>query len=392
MKRKVFTIGVAVLLMGAVIVGVTGGPVVEDPKSSFDCNLSTEQQGVLVSEYKNGTVKLNMPQVLTGVSTINYSTYVKKPGWAVIPKDNLDQEVATTNPCLKNPEYKPGKEFNGTVYTGPNFVYIYENQTGMNITKFETHGATVRIYEPGNTNLPEFGRESVIKSYAYARSQLSTNKDEITVFVTPEKYGAYGMHWSSGEDGSLIWVADSIVANLNTSSVWVHEYVHSQQEFGTDEHLTWFVEGSAEYLSTKYSINSHSVSNESAYYALKSHDYYTGTLYEPESWEYDEIAYFEGELVAMYMDYSLQQNNSSLEEMIYWMNEQEGEVSYAEFRDEFEKRTSTETAEMLDKYVKTQASPEIKTEHLQTQPGSRVPLSELLSDNTTMETFDNSTK
>jgi len=88
----------------------------------------------------------------------------------------------------------------------------------------------------------------------------------VRIFVSPEQPGdtlGFVSEWENE-----IVVVDRTV-QIPTSTLWIHEYVHTVQDFRAQPDMWWFSEASAEYLSFRIAV-------ESGYISPIEHDYLLG--------------------------------------------------------------------------------------------------------------------
>lgn len=138
----------------------------------------------------------------------------------------------------------------------------------------------------------------------------------VRIFVSPEQPGdAYGF---------VMWLDNEIVvvdrtAWRPTSTVWIHEYIHTVQGFRPKPNMSWFYEASAEYLSLRIAV-------EHGYIRPAEYDYLLGEGAQ----EFDmsmvaspqrDVAYQRGAVVLSQLDLELHEtHNQSVVSMLQEMN------------------------------------------------------------------------
>lgn len=115
------------------------------------------------------------------------------------------------------------------------------------------HGQHFRLVIPDAADLVE-SPTTILDNVAYASEQLQVGeRDEEVVMIaapTSEEFQWSHNGWASG---STFWVRDD--SHIKSSNnVWIHEYVHTRQDFNATQDSNWFVEGSAEYYAALYTL------------------------------------------------------------------------------------------------------------------------------------------
>ena len=112
--------------------------------------------------------------------------------------------------------------------------------------RHEAHGQTFRLIVPAAAHLEEDPGE-IFASLAHASDAMRVgNRDgEVFVVAAPTgevQWGVRGLQTG----GADMWVRD--VERLDdVNNVWLHEYVHSRQDYETAAGARWFTEGAAVY-------------------------------------------------------------------------------------------------------------------------------------------------
>lgn len=214
---------------------------------------------------------------------------------------------------------------------------------------------TIRVVAPCNTQSKvESARVASQVANASEALDVGHRHDETTLFAAERGPKAGGRYYHRGD--AVVRASHSSDASRST---WIHEYVHSRQDFRTVNDMKWFVEASATYYSVELRRQSGSFSNEqyNRAFAVARTGIHNGVLTDSDGPHYQK-----GALVLHELDRRIKASgeNSSLEDVFYRLNagyDDEG-VSYEEFRTIVAEESDTSTAQWLDEHVRTDANPE----------------------------------
>lgn len=156
-------------------------------------------------------------------------------GWGWTASEDID---VTTDRRIAGP---------GVVKDG--FAFLGEHDIRMK----SANGQRFRLVIPKAANLTE-SPAAILNNITYASRKLRVGeRDEDVVMIaapTPD-----GINWSHGGTAhdSVFWAIDE--ARLDhPGNTWIHEYVHTRQDFNQEKDFSWFVEGSAEYYAALYTL------------------------------------------------------------------------------------------------------------------------------------------
>lgn len=88
--------------------------------------------------------------------------------------------------------------------------------------------------------------------YASDRLQVGGRDNKVIMIAAPSSNQLQWAHGGTAHD-SIFWVQDSIKVD-SPNNAWVHEYIHTRQNFNTTEDFEWFIEASAEYYAALYTL------------------------------------------------------------------------------------------------------------------------------------------
>lgn len=167
---------------------------------------------------------------------------------------------------------------------------------------------------------------------------VGNSYDKVVFFVSPSTLsgGRGGFTISEyGEPQNEIVVSDQQLL-ISPTQTWVHEYIHTRQDFVASKEAIWINEGIAEYYTARIMLESGSI-------APRAYDFW---LTEADRKQGDESlvgvrtqasAYHKGGLIIAFLDRALQSRGSSFMEVYTWMNMQDG-ITWDQILKQSEKR------------------------------------------------------
>ena len=169
--------------------------------------------------------------------------------------------------------------------TGDVIAFLGDHETYTH----EAHGQRFRLIVPDHATLRE-GPEDVLASLGDASGRLRVGTRDETVFVVAAPtgqvdWGVRGLQTG----GSDMWVRD--LERLNVpENVWLHEYVHTRQEYTASPDLQWFTEGTATYYAALLALEQDRITFSQFRDSLATGErtrFETAVLTEPATWEHN---------------------------------------------------------------------------------------------------------
>jgi hypothetical protein len=223
--------------------------------------------------------------------------YVDTGAWALVKSPRLgvtysgagQRQPVRTDQSVDG----PGVAGDGVLFLGP-----------VETTTREAAGQRIRLAVPEAADLRE-SRADVLDSLAgTARTMtLGPADDEVLAIAAPTdgvEYGSTGLQ----RGPSTFWVRD--VQRLDSpENVWVHEYVHTRQEYRPTERTRWSYEGMADYYAASRALRAGRIN----YSQFRRHlrigtrpRYADVTLAEPYTWRGTSAHYWKGALAFAAID------------------------------------------------------------------------------------------
>ncbi|WP_435195461.1 hypothetical protein [Natronomonas sp. EA1] len=191
------------------------------------------------------------------------------------------------------------------------------------------NGQTFHLVAPAGTGLDA---PAVLDTYASVSARLAVGDRDtaVRVFALPPPARGGGEAFIRSDEA---WVnAGSPMDSAN--NVWIHEYVHTRQEFRLTGEMAWFTEASAEYYAARLAYEEGHIS-QAEYEAYVSRPGFEGAaLGDRDTWASQRVPYVAGVRTLAELDERIRDSSGgerSLDDVFRMMNEHEGEVSYEEF-------------------------------------------------------------
>ena len=209
---------------------------------------------------------------------------------------------------------------------------------------------TVRIVSPAGTRVgPDEDALASAIGDAADRLDVGDRGDEVVLFALGSPARRGGESFPVHDEA---WVnADAPLDDPN--SVWLHEYVHTRQDFRLAPEMRWFREASAEYYAARLAYEQDRISRA----AMEEHiggSPTTAALTTPASWEDPHAPYTKGARVLALVDRKIRLSTDgerSLEDVFRRLNAHEGAVTYADFTDAVAAVAGHRMDGWLDRYV-----------------------------------------
>jgi hypothetical protein len=218
------------------------------------------------------------------------------------------------------------------------------------------NGQQFRIATPDESHIGP-ATDEILSSLATASRQLQVgDRDErLTLFAVPDPARSGGESFPARDEA---WVnAGSTLDSPN--NVWIHEYVHTRQEFRLGEDMEWFREASAEYYAARLTYEQGRISDRELTQHFAGPQYERTRLADRGTWEDARVPYVKGARVLAVLDQNIRESTDgerSLQDVFRRMNEHDGRVTYTDFRAIVSDVAGTSMHAWLDRYVQDTGS------------------------------------
>lgn len=194
---------------------------------------------------------------------------------------------------------------------------------------------------------------------ASSHLEIGPTNNRVLAIAAPAKQSNWGPSGTQfGDEG--FWTLDNIrLAHPNNT--WIHEYVHTRQQFESDDSMVWFVEGTANYFSAWMGVKQDLIEFEEFL------SYFTGTttpdaiLAHPSTWETSQTKYTKGAIVTAAFAAELRSRTNGEVDLMAVHRElcnRDKEISYNDFCSIVSKMGVPRITGWLDRYVAGSNLPE----------------------------------
>ncbi len=249
-----------------------------------------------------------------------------------------------------DPENRITAETNASTdyhYAG-RYLFLGEHE----LRRVSTPEQTVAVVIPEAAGLEVPSSQTLDLVFHAATLDVGGRDETVTMFYAPEPLAQNGL--SDGE--AAFWVGAS-----RTDSVYIHEYVHTRQNYSPSRAMNWIDEGSADYYEYRLYLETNR-STYDAFHARMNRSVDGVNLTNPETYDSENIGdYVEGRRVLAALDYRIRNatdKRRSLDDVFERMNE-EDVLTYDEFVRIVEDVSGEEMEPWLDRYLLTDRSPDV---------------------------------
>jgi PGF-CTERM protein len=244
-------------------------------------------------------------------------------------------------------------------------------------TTREGHDQRFRLVEAAAADL-EADREAVLDNLEYAseRLRIGEKDDEVIVFVVPTAnvdWGATGVQRGDSD----MWVRDG-EGLANPKNTWIHEYVHTLQEYERTEETRWTIEGMADYYAALLSFEQGAIDYEAFGDRMadgRAGDVSDVELVDPGTWASNSGNYDKGALVFAHLDRRLRtETDTSIGGVVAGFNREDQELTHEQFLDAVEAAGGSDLRAEAARYTETTAAPSLwsRQEHVEAFGGPDV--------------------
>lgn len=228
----------------------------------------------------------------------------------------------------------------------------------VNIETWHVQNEQFRLVEPRIVSLDTDAiRSSLTVS---ARSlKIGGRSEVVTLFGAPDPMYSGGRAY-----GDSAWIHETSPVN-NVNNVWVHEYVHTRQEWSVSPEMEWLSEASAEYYAAVAAYRQGSVTFPVFYEHVSSDEGASVVLSDDDAADETNAEYTKGSRVVAALDRKIRlatDGSRTFEDVLYLMNRHDERITYTKFQGMVEKVAGESMDDWLDRYVTTEAAPEVTRE------------------------------
>ena len=239
------------------------------------------------------------------------------------------------------------------------YLGLYEEHTGA------AAGQEFRLVVPEAADLRE-DPEDIIETLESASERLAIGERDSGVFVVAAPTGEH--RWAPAGlqrgDGGDMWVRDAEPLGTNRDT-WVHEYVHTRQQYTLTAETRWTIEGMADYYAALLSYESGAIAYDAFRDRLEegaADEYADVRLADPATWEVTDADYDRGMLVFAHLDLLLRtEADASIDGVLAGVNDRERELTQRRFLNAIEAAGGSDIRAAAERYAETTDVPPIAT-------------------------------
>lgn len=271
-------------------------------------------------------------------------TFVDTGEWAVVrcPPRELSWRY-------RGPELSVTREFvvdgEGICSSDGSIVYLGPHET----YRHRAGGQSIRLVVPEAANSVMSPTE-ILRTVGHAASLLEVGgrNDSVLAIAVPTNVNWSAPGLQSGENG--FWVrADSRVASR--SNTWVHEYVHTRQEWDPHSTTRWLNEGTTKYYAALCTFLQGRITFDTFHTHISTTRDAGADLTDPTTWSDGNAHYTKGRRVVAGLDVEIKRRTDharSFQEVFAYLNRCD-ELTHADF----ETAVATVVDEPMDGWIET---------------------------------------
>ena len=281
--------------------------------------------------------------------------FVDTGGWALLkyPPINTSWRYSGSNLDLRR-DYEVRQE--GVVSSDGSIVYLGPHDK----KEFRAGGQLFRVVIPERASLkPSFSNVRSSLSYAAKNLEVGGKNDGVVIVVAPSdiNWGWGGLQ--SGVNG--FWVVDSSRVN-HANNTWIHEYVHTRQEWNRDNSTQWLIEGTTNYYAALLAYHEGRIPFSAFHRYISTDRHSNSVLVDPSQWTSSNAHYTKGRRVTAALDAQVRRETGgekSFMRVFRKMNNVDEALSHQKLEDIIRDVVGHSLSGWLSKYVKGTHTPDI---------------------------------
>lgn len=255
--------------------------------------------------------------------------YVDTGEWALVRKPRLSHWVRWI--ATEDMKIDRSTSVRGEGAVGEVMVFLGSHEEFSHAA----HDQTFQLVVPEVANLEE-SPDDIFDSLEHASESIRVGARDERVFVVAVPTEAVEWAVRGLQTGpSDMWIEDD--ERLDTAdNIWLHEYIHTRQDYDTTDDMRWFTEGSATYYAALLTFEQEHIEFQEFRDRLeqgRAPRFEDVRLSEPGSWQHS-AEYYVGALVAGELDRHIRHESDSehhLQNVFKRMNDADGQVSLSDF-------------------------------------------------------------
>lgn len=228
---------------------------------------------------------------------------------------------------------------------------------------FTGGGQKIRLVVPAEASLSD-SLTNIRASLSHAADHLSVGSrdDEVLIVAAPStvNWGPAGLQ--RGANGC--WVLDSSLVG-SPGNTWLHEYIHTRQEWERSHSTEWLIEGTTNYYAALLTFQQGRISFSEFYRYITTNQDSGSILVNPGTWTSSNAHYTKGRRVTAALDLEIRKQTdreSTFEDVFRKVNIVDGSLKYEVFEEIVVGIAGRELKSWLETYVTDAGQPEIPKE------------------------------
>lgn len=289
--------------------------------------------------------------------------FVDTGSWALVRRPRMP---VTYSGAGERPAVVDTLAVDGTGAAGEDIAYLGEYRAHTQ----KRAGQRLRLVVPAAAALAERPQDVFDAVGQTAGRNLGPRDEAVFVVAAPTtvRWGATGLQRAEAD----LWVRDNERLN-SPDSVWLHEYIHTRQVYGTKTETRWTVEGMADYYAALGTLEQGHIDYERFRQHLRlGRQYEDVVLADPDTWVGTRANYHKGTLVMAAIDRRIRlatDRERTLADVLTRVNrEHDGDagLTQAKFLDAVEAVAGSDVRAYARQYTETSTAPATwnRSEHM----------------------------
>ncbi len=300
------------------------------------------------------TVSLSRPAAQVQTPT-NGLVFADPGPWALVRLPSTTTRYSGRGTA---PEFERTWRVDGAGAVGETIAYLGDHET----VRREANGQTFRLVVPAEADLAA-PPDEVLTSLADASRALAVGERDPELFFVAAptnrvQWAVEGVNVGPAD----VWVRDDAPLD-HPDNTWIHEYVHTRQDYALDPEVQWFTQASATYYGALLTLEQGRIEFDEFRRFLavgEGKPQSDSVLARPGTWA-NGAEYTKGALVAGELDRRLRLAGGSLDEVFRRMNAREGDVDAGTFYGYLAAVGNESVAQAGRRYARGSASPAVWT-------------------------------
>ena len=273
--------------------------------------------------------------------------YVDAGDWSIIrrPPLSVSYQCLETNPGLDR-QYEVDGE--GVASSDGCVIYLGPYNEHVRVGDHQL----IRLAVPKVATLRESPVE-ILEALTTAANTLEVGGRTQTVLAiaAPSGVGWGSLGVQSGANG--FWAQDTCRLS-DVNNTWLHEYVHTRQEWETSASAKWLHEGIAEYYAALLTYRQGFAPFTAFYRFVSTRRNSAAVLADPNQWTDPYASYTKGRRALAGLDTEIRRRSDhrmTFQDVFRYLNDHEGPVTHGVLVDAVATTVDADLEEWLDKYV-----------------------------------------